>query len=269
MSSNVTNFWRSYVYIGVLTYSMGALAVVVYSLTTPGPHRQAMVILGVHEPRSRPSGRSDGPGCAWCRRGGPRPSSPRGPRAPSSSSPSVRCSTAASAARSRTSSCSPCSSPAWRTRRGRSRSWPRSGSLTTLVVGLLTPHRSWSTTAFLVVAMVIAGVITAAAALTRDRLMGQLMEAASVDALTGCLSRGAFEERLEHEAKRARRHHTSFSLIVADVDNLKTLNDSSGHHSGDRALTAAGGRPVRGGPGDRCGGSIGRRRVRHVAARHR
>ena len=130
-------------------------------------------------------------------------------------------------------------------------------------------HRSWSTTAFLVVAMVIAGVITAAAALNRDRLMGQLMEAASVDALTGCLSRGAFEERLEHEAKRARRHHTSFSLIVADVDNLKTLNDSSGHHSGDRALTAAGGRPVRGGPGDRCGGSIGRRRVRHVAARHR
>ncbi len=43
MSSNVTKFWRSYVYIGVLTYSLGASAVLVYSLTTPGPHRQAMV----------------------------------------------------------------------------------------------------------------------------------------------------------------------------------------------------------------------------------
>ena len=45
MSSNVTKFWRSYVYIGVLTYSLGASAVLVYSLTTPGPHREAMVIL--------------------------------------------------------------------------------------------------------------------------------------------------------------------------------------------------------------------------------
>ena len=45
MSSNVTKFWRSYVDIGVLTYSLGASAVLIYSLTTPGPHRQAMVIL--------------------------------------------------------------------------------------------------------------------------------------------------------------------------------------------------------------------------------
>ena len=45
MSSNVTKFWRSYVYVGVLTYSLGALAVLTYALTTSGPHRQAMVIL--------------------------------------------------------------------------------------------------------------------------------------------------------------------------------------------------------------------------------
>ena len=62
------------------------------------------------------------------------------------------------------------------------------------------------------------------------------MDAASLDALTGCLSRGAFQERLDHESMRARRHESTFSLIVADVDNLKTLNDSSGHHSGDSAL---------------------------------
>jgi diguanylate cyclase (GGDEF)-like protein len=92
----------------------------------------------------------------------------------------------------------------------------------------------------LALAMIIAGVITAAAAINRDRLMGQLMEAANVDALTGCLSRGAFEERLEHEAKRARRQLSTFSLVVADVDNLKILNDSRGHHSGDRALQLLG-----------------------------
>src|SRR5271156_6390687 len=45
MSSNVTRFWRSYVYVGVLTYSMGAAAVLGYSLATPGPHQRLMVIL--------------------------------------------------------------------------------------------------------------------------------------------------------------------------------------------------------------------------------
>ena len=110
------------------------------------------------------------------------------------------------------------------------------GVTTTVVVGLLTPHRSWTTTAFLALAIVIAGVITAAAALNRDRLMGRLMDAATLDSLTGCLSRGAFEERLEHESQLALRRRTTFSLIVADVDNLKTLNDSGGHLSGDRAL---------------------------------
>jgi diguanylate cyclase (GGDEF)-like protein len=110
------------------------------------------------------------------------------------------------------------------------------GVLTTMVVGLLTPDRSWSTTAFLAVGMVIAGVITAAAAANRDRLMRQLMAAASLDALTGCLSRGAFQERLDHESLLAERHYATFSLLVADVDNLKTLNDANGHHCGDRAL---------------------------------
>src|SRR5271169_6250826 len=47
MSSNLANFWRSYVHIGVVTYSMGALAVILYALATPGgPDRRAMAILG-------------------------------------------------------------------------------------------------------------------------------------------------------------------------------------------------------------------------------
>jgi diguanylate cyclase len=66
--------------------------------------------------------------------------------------------------------------------------------------------------------------------------MRQLMAAASLDALTGCLSRGAFQERLDHESLLAERHYATFSIIVADLDNLKTLNDANGHHCGDRAL---------------------------------
>jgi diguanylate cyclase (GGDEF)-like protein len=59
-----------------------------------------------------------------------------------------------------------------------------------------------------------------------------------VDTLTGCLRRGAFEDRLDDESKLARRDGSTFSVIMADVDNLKSLNDASGHDSGDRALRA-------------------------------
>jgi predicted signal transduction protein with EAL and GGDEF domain len=235
MSSNLANFWRSYVYIGVLTYTMGALAVVVYSLTTPGPNRHTMVILGFTSLAA-----SIGP-FRWA---GLRLVSTRWSKAFFTSWATCTFVFIAVGAVLDGGVHSPISYflvlpmlfAGLAYSAGTVTLLAAFGMLTTLVVGLLTPHRSWSTTAFLAVAMVIAGAITAVAALTRDRLMGQLMEAASVDALTGCLSRGAFEERLEHEAKRARRHHSSFSLIVADVDNLKTLNDSSGHHSGDRAL---------------------------------
>ena len=79
-----------------------------------------------------------------------------------------------------------------------------------------------------------------------------------MDSLTGCLSRGAFLERLEHEAKRTRRHHSIFSLIVADVDNLKSLNDSSGHRLRRSGAAAAGQHAVPGGPGERRRGASGR-----------
>ena len=129
MSSNLANFWRSYVHIGVLTYSMGALAVIVYAVATPsGPHRRVMVILGCLSLAA-----SIGP--FRVARAASRVDAVvhgllhvRGRRAPSSSSLSVPFSTAACAAPSPTSSCCRCSSPGWRTRPARSPSWPPSAS---------------------------------------------------------------------------------------------------------------------------------------------
>jgi diguanylate cyclase (GGDEF)-like protein len=235
MPSNVTKFWRSYVYVGVLTYSLGASAVLIYALTAPSPHRTALVVLS-----SLSLIASMGP----FRRLGLRLVETRwstvfftswaactfvfiavgavldgGVRSPISYFlilPMLFAGLAYSA--------------------GTVTFLAGFGVVTSLVVSLLTPDRSWSTTAFLGVGIVIAGVITAAAAANRDRLMRQLMAAASLDTLTGCLNRGAFEERLVHESVLARRHDSTFSLIVADLDDLKTLNDSSGHHCGDRAL---------------------------------
>ena len=55
---------------------------------------------------------------------------------------------------------------------------------------------------------------------------------ASTDPLTGLLNRRSFEERAANLFTGASR----FALILADLDNFKTLNDVYGHSTGDRAL---------------------------------
>lgn len=59
---------------------------------------------------------------------------------------------------------------------------------------------------------------------------------ARVDGLTGVLNRSGLLTRLGEELQRARRAQTAISLLMADVDNMKQLNDESGHQAGDRAL---------------------------------
>ena len=52
------------------------------------------------------------------------------------------------------------------------------------------------------------------------------------DALTGLYNKGAFSRRY-HSLQRRRR---CFGLIMMDVDDFKTINDSNGHKTGDRVL---------------------------------
>ncbi len=56
------------------------------------------------------------------------------------------------------------------------------------------------------------------------------------DPLTGLGNRRALEEKLEGAAERWRADGTQVSLMLCDLDDLKTINDSRGHHAGDRAL---------------------------------
>jgi len=58
------------------------------------------------------------------------------------------------------------------------------------------------------------------------------------DPLTRLFNRRVFSQQLEAEAARFARYDRPFSLIVADLDGFKGLNDSRGHLAGDRALEA-------------------------------
>jgi diguanylate cyclase (GGDEF)-like protein len=62
------------------------------------------------------------------------------------------------------------------------------------------------------------------------------------DTVTGCYTRLYFECRLSQLFETAERRGASLSLVMADVDGLKTLNDDdpSHHLAGDCALRAAG-----------------------------
>ncbi len=59
---------------------------------------------------------------------------------------------------------------------------------------------------------------------------------ASTDYLTGILNRRAFIDRFSEELSRAERDKSSISLILADMDDFKSINDSFGHQVGDLAL---------------------------------
>lgn len=66
----------------------------------------------------------------------------------------------------------------------------------------------------------------------------RLIELSTTDALTGLLNARAFYDRLHQEIARAHRSGQPFSLLIIDLDGLKSINDRHGHEVGDRALQA-------------------------------
>jgi diguanylate cyclase (GGDEF)-like protein len=94
------------------------------------------------------------------------------------------------------------------------------------------------------VALVVGGTAVLAAALVvvslhlhraRTELAfrhAEIEDLASVDALTGLANRRAFERELERHAQP----DAELALMLIDLDNLKSINDSVGHGVGDEVL---------------------------------
>ncbi|RFA39012.1 diguanylate cyclase [Alkalilimnicola ehrlichii] len=56
------------------------------------------------------------------------------------------------------------------------------------------------------------------------------------DNLTGLLNHTRIKEQLHSEVARAARHGTTLAFAMLDIDHFKSVNDTYGHHVGDRVI---------------------------------
>jgi len=111
-----------------------------------------------------------------------------------------------------------------------------------LIVGGSTSSAQAGATAIMIG---VAGAISATAAMNRSiweqerrTLIESLHRLATHDGLTGCLNYQAFQDALTGEWTRARRYGRPFSVIIADLDGFKAINDQYGHGAGDDMLNS-------------------------------
>ncbi|MFD1213846.1 diguanylate cyclase [Arthrobacter sp. GCM10027362] len=76
------------------------------------------------------------------------------------------------------------------------------------------------------------------AALSNEQVTRELRARATQDGLTGLLNRTGFLDLAADELRRLDRTGTAGSLVLADLDHFKEVNDRHGHAAGDLALRA-------------------------------
>lgn len=72
------------------------------------------------------------------------------------------------------------------------------------------------------------------------RLFEENQRLAVTDPLTGLHNRHKLQESLATELERAKRYSRPLSIIMIDMDDLKSINDTHGHAVGDEALRVVG-----------------------------
>ncbi len=79
-------------------------------------------------------------------------------------------------------------------------------------------------------------------AISRERLSAdrdRFARQARIDPLTGLDNRAAWDEHINAEEARLVRYARAVTIVSADLDNLKAVNDRYGHEAGDRLIRAA------------------------------
>ncbi|MDP1653368.1 MAG: sensor domain-containing diguanylate cyclase [Rhodocyclaceae bacterium] len=89
----------------------------------------------------------------------------------------------------------------------------------------------------LAISLAVTLIVLALAYLTLARYQNTIEQMASTDNLTGLLNRQAFDVLIEKLLAEYRREPRPISVLMADIDHFKAINDLNGHLTGDRILS--------------------------------
>lgn len=92
----------------------------------------------------------------------------------------------------------------------------------------------------LATATVLAALVRMGLGFHELRRLSEARQQATTDELTGLANRRHFLLCLERTLERTRTSNEELTLIVADLDGFKELNDTLGHHAGDLLLSQLG-----------------------------
>ena len=122
--------------------------------------------------------------------------------------------------------------------------------------GAVAPVMRYGNLAIPVIALALVSFYFRLASTLAERRMESM---ALTDPLTGLLNRRSMEQRLREAVQAFQRTGRPFSVIMADVDHFKRINDVHGHEAGDGVLRAATTRSRAGAARSSC--SCSRRRI--------
>ena len=100
-------------------------------------------------------------------------------------------------------------------------------------IGLLflVASESWERDSLLRLAMRLSNFVT-----SRWQQQEEVNQRIHTDSLTGVFNRAYFDSQFTRELERARRSNVPLTLVIADLDHFKGINDHFGHHVGDQVL---------------------------------
>jgi len=100
-------------------------------------------------------------------------------------------------------------------------------------------HMNWSTHVGAFWLLMLIAATATLAGMSQLAFVAALVRQANHDPLTHCFNRASGEEMLNLQFSIAERNGTPLTVVFADLDNFKSINDNYGHDSGDRILIAA------------------------------
>jgi diguanylate cyclase (GGDEF)-like protein len=93
-----------------------------------------------------------------------------------------------------------------------------------------------SITVFVTISLIFPAMVGFRLIDNHKKLTDKIKRLSEQDYLTSLYNRRKVHEIIENEIIRSRRYNSSFAIILFDIDNFKTTNDTFGHNAGDKLL---------------------------------